>query len=103
MIYGWWITTRQKRVLVVPRAWDGRAAKKVFSFQFSGFESLTIPPPCPKSISGPIFTLKRGKFPNFLKKLLSLAAENSPKKICCDPQFFFILFYFKEPVVLLWF
>jgi len=42
MIYGWWITTRWKRVLVVPRAWDGRAVRKVFSFRFFGFETLAV-------------------------------------------------------------
>lgn len=58
MIYGWWITTRRKRVLVVSRAWDGRAARKVFSFQFSGFESLAIPPP-KKQIWSYFYLLKR--------------------------------------------
>jgi hypothetical protein len=65
MIYGWWITTRQKRVLVVPRAWDGRAAKKVFSFQFSGFESLTIPPPAQKAFLVLFLPLKEENFQTF--------------------------------------
>lgn len=65
----------------------------MFFFQFSGFESLAIFSP-QKSISDPIFTLKRGKFPNFSqKKLLSLRAENSPKKTTgTNSSFYSVLF-----------
>ncbi len=89
-------TTRSLLVLswqlwVLLGYWETTLTNQCFFFSFLVLKVWQFSPPI--NISGPIFTLKRGKFPNFSKKLLSLGAENSPKKITVtNSSFYSVLF-----------
>jgi hypothetical protein len=88
MTHGWWITTMRKRVLVVARAWDGRAAREVFSFQFSGFEGLAIPPPQRANLVL-FLPLKEENFQTFPKIYCPWGLRTHPNKFTVTSSSFY--------------